>query len=771
DPGGQVEIIAAPGRYAEVEEIGRWISALIDQGAAPESIAVAVHDLGVYGPLVEDVFRRFRLPLFFRRGEPLAIQAPVRAVQSLLGLAGSEWDRDLVLDLMASPYLDLGISLPWTKAAELSARAGVTDERAGGGWTGNLSRLAQTSPQDRPDIEVLLEGVKRLKKILRPLDRPRTWTGMVQTTFGILNQLKLEEKIRESPRPFLHRDAPAWEALKGCLEELAAAAREAGLEHERLEPENLRQGLGLALTDRNIGARGGAAGGIMVLSVYDLHGLNFDHLFLAGLNEGEFPRPQSEGMLLDDDLRRSINKKAGQRVLTTSAADYRQEELLFHQALSAASQRLVLSYSRMDEEGRVRLPSALLDQVLRLWPEGGLEVIELSPQVTPPLDQALTREELAGGLARHILSLEAKPESALAREVLAGLLERPLEKARWERLVRLAGIEPIGGLGLDDKSGGQIAPALLESWLAGLNSYQGSPLISPSFIEDYAQCPFAFWARRILGLEEPKEAEDEVSGLDAGSIMHRILYLFLTSCRDKGFLPLKGEPKEGRLLGLVSEEVWTEAEKTRPLGRRPLWRARRGAMSRNLKRWLEQEQTKGDEYLPTHFEWRFGPDQGAGPLEVPLISGGRLFFQGQVDRIDLSPSACLVIDYKNTNNEPKYKKLLREEELGRTSFQAPLYQAAVSRAMDRPSQATWALLRSLKPFKLKTPSTDSDFFTLDAAKRLDMSRNDSSNFFNRLEDTWLNMTKGDFSPNPETGPCDFCSLRTSCRVFRESESS
>ena len=91
-----------------------------------------------------------------------------------------------------------------------------------------------------------------------------------------------------------------------------------------------------------------------------------------------------------------------------------------------------------------------------------------------------------------------------------------------------------------------------------------------------------------------KEAEDEVSGLDEGSIMHRILYLFLTRCRDKGFLPLKGGPKEDRLLGLVSEEVWAEAEKTRPLGRRPLWRARRGAMSRNLKRWLEQEQTKGD---------------------------------------------------------------------------------------------------------------------------------------------------------------------------------
>ncbi|MBF0530437.1 MAG: hypothetical protein HQK55_14440, partial [Deltaproteobacteria bacterium] len=132
-PPDHIQVIAAPGRYAEADHIGRLIHSLLKEGIPSERIGVCVHDLGLYGQLFDDVFRRLGLPLFFRRGAPLLIQAPVRALMALFRLADSHWERDLVLDLLASPYLDLGFGLSWTRAAELSSPAGITDDLAGGG--------------------------------------------------------------------------------------------------------------------------------------------------------------------------------------------------------------------------------------------------------------------------------------------------------------------------------------------------------------------------------------------------------------------------------------------------------------------------------------------------------------------------------------------------------------------------------------------------------------------------------------------------------------
>jgi len=767
-PGRAVEILAAPGRYAEVEEIGRRIWVLLEQGVSPEEIGIGVSDLGVFGPLFEDVFRRFKLPLVFRRGAPLIIQAPVRALLALLRLADSHWNRELALDVLASPYLQTGLEIPWSRAAELSALAGVTDDRAGGGWTENLKKLAAHGPQkDGADIENLLQTIDRLKELLRPWRRPQTWPDFLETSARILDVLQFEQGLQVDFDPVLHRDVLAWAALRECLNDLLGAAEEAGRIKELFTSEDLARHLRLAMEDRNVGesgtAKGRGNGGIMVLNFYDLHGLLFDHLFLAGLNEGEFPRPRSEARWPDDDQRRLINEKAGFRLLNTSAWEYTQEELIFYFALAAAGQNLTLSYSRADERGRIRLPSAVVDEVLRLWPPGVLPVQDLPFQILPPLSQALTREELIAGLSRNLLTEVQGSEKELAREILAGFLERPEEEAAWKSAVRRVAMERSRELGRPGPFSGQVEPGVLEPWLTQVKRYQDAPLVSPTFFESYGQCPFSFWAGEVLGLETLEEPEDEIKLRDEGSILHEILCRFLTRCRDEKRFPLKGLPEETRLLLTVAGQVWAEAEQARALGRRPLWRLRRRALERTLLKWLELEQKTTGEFRPAFFEWRFGPENKTPPLKIPLLSGGKLYIKGRVDRIDLAENQGLLIDYKNSRDKYKYLKLLNEEELGLTSFQMPLYQAAADQAWKRPFQAAFILLRPPEMTR-KSPATNSDLFTQDLDKRRTMAEQAQANFFNRLEATWLRLLGGDFSPRPQAGPCDFCAFFTVCRA-------
>ncbi|MBW2051808.1 MAG: exodeoxyribonuclease V subunit gamma [Deltaproteobacteria bacterium] len=764
NPAGQVDVLAAPGRYAEIEFIGRRVSYLLDQGCAPESIAVAFRDLGIYDQLIEDVFRRFDLPLYFRRGAPLAIQAPVRALLALLRLARSYWERDLVLDILASPYLNLDLGITWSRIEEVSLKAGITDDRGSGGWNKNLERLSRISASDRADIQTLQKGLVRLKKLLEPFKKSLTWAEFKQETRRILTQLRVRDMIQEKTSDFLDRDAPSWEGLWTCLDDLERAAEETGLSQMKHSPEELQNGVLRALEGQNVGQRASGESGVMVLNAYDLQGLSFDYLFLGGLNEGEFPRPLIENSVLTDDERRGLNKAAQRTVLKTSTSDYRRQELLFYESLITAKRYLCLSYSRMDESGRVRLPSALLDDLLRLWKTGGINVEEPAPQVLPPLDDALSTEELINGLAYMILGKgeAASSEPDLPRELLKGLLEQPQHKKRWESLVHRAKIEQNRESHLQSSYNAVISPGALQPWLRSLKEFDGYPVLSPTFMEDYGRCPFNFWAQRVLKIELPEEARDEVSPRDEGSVFHHIIFTFYSRCQKENRLPLTGASEEEKILLDAIGQVLDEAESKFLIGRRPLWEIKREAIIRLLKRWLTIEQQRSEEFIPSYFEWTFGPDKTADPLSVPLLSGGRLFFMGRADQIDISPDQCRVIDYKVSGRKYRYTPLLRAAALGRSSFQAPVYQLAAAQAFNKPAQSTYYLLRSLDRLKFTLP-TDSDVFSADITKRQQMKDDQRENFFNQLEETWTRMVSGDFQAVSETGDCEYCPFRLGCR--------
>ncbi|MFH1138086.1 MAG: PD-(D/E)XK nuclease family protein [Pseudomonadota bacterium] len=764
DEGGTgLEIVAAAGRYAEVEEIGRRVNGLIETGVAPEAIALAVRDLGRYGPLVEDVFRRFRLPLFFRRGAPLAIQVPVRALNALLNLAASHWNRELVLDLLASPYLDLGFEISRARIVELSALAGVTDERAGGGWEANLQRLAQARPADRADVEKILAGLKRLKDRVAPSAQPRTWSEFAEKAVEMLEQFGFSRLLR-ADLEFIHRDAPAWSMLRETLADLARAAAEAGREQELHPPEYFSKKLITALEERNVGPSLGGAGGIMVVAVHDLHGLFFDYLFLAGLNEGEFPRPGRENIIMGDAQVAELNRRAGRRVLATTAAETRQEELVFFHALASAGQGLVLSFARMDSQGRVRLPSSVLDEVTRLWPEGELAVYSPPPGVIPSLDQALTREELFGGLTSTLFQ---GSDPTPAREILSVLFEnRPDLPPEWESLLGRIVLEKKRLSGAADLLSGKISPRFITSWLAGLPRHQGAPLLSPTFLEEFGRCPFLFWAARVIGLEPPGEAGDEVDPRDEGRLLHDILKDFLRERRDQGLPSLQGTRDEAEHLGRVEKKVLDRAEGRLPLGRRPLWEARRKNIGRILEQWLRREPSFAGAYRPSFFEWDFKPGGTAPPLEIELAAGGKIFIQGRLDRIDLAPDGARVIDYKLSSNAAQYGRLLKPDQLGVVSFQAPTYLAVAAREFKRPVEAVFLLLKDFSTSWKKTCAPeDASLLATDPGLRRELAAQGRLNFFNRVEETWTRLVSGLFFPAPETGPCEYCTFRTTCRSF------
>src|SRR5204863_323576 len=104
-PDGSIRVVVAPSRYREVEAAGRAIRARLERGAPPERIALLARDLAVYGDLIEDVCRRYRIPVYFRKGRPLLANGLVKACLDVVRCVVEGFPRARLEALLDSDYL------------------------------------------------------------------------------------------------------------------------------------------------------------------------------------------------------------------------------------------------------------------------------------------------------------------------------------------------------------------------------------------------------------------------------------------------------------------------------------------------------------------------------------------------------------------------------------------------------------------------------------------------------------------------------------------
>ncbi|MDH3346205.1 MAG: hypothetical protein OEL75_03375, partial [Kiritimatiellaceae bacterium] len=110
DSKDRVTFFISSNPYGEIEDTARRIAADIEQGIAPDDIALILRDLSPVTDIIPNVFQRFGIPYYFRRGTPAAACPPVKALLALLAFPQTR-SRDRLCDLLQQP----GIQWPNVK--------------------------------------------------------------------------------------------------------------------------------------------------------------------------------------------------------------------------------------------------------------------------------------------------------------------------------------------------------------------------------------------------------------------------------------------------------------------------------------------------------------------------------------------------------------------------------------------------------------------------------------------------------------------------------
>ena len=200
-------------------------------------------------------------------------------------------------------------------------------------------------------------------------------------------------------------------------------------------------------------------------------------------------------------------------------------------------------------------------------------------------------------------------------------------------------------------------------------------------LETYAKCPFQYFANKVLQFSvEEDETEDELSGLEKGSLLHDVLFEFYNNRRNE----------KRPLIGQCDEEAFRDAEtqlnellnhkakeqrndrKEKLIGENNLfWETDIDKLKVALHKWLTAECANGLDTTPRYFEVNFGQSGEPADSELGCDKPIRIcdvYMKGKIDRIDIGINSFNIIDYKTGSSTVRMPEILS----GR-SLQLPVY--------------------------------------------------------------------------------------------------
>jgi len=726
-------------------------------------VAVLFRDLQSYGPMMEDVCRRFDIPVSFRRGAPLHTAPLARACLLPFAVVRSRFNREDILSICNSSYFaPPGASVSPDIVEELLLAARYMDETLGTVEEVLARRIdfLRKAGKNPSREERLRHFLLPLLTDLRRFQGNKSIGEFIGLLEWFIDKYQLyRQGIAASDLRALKRDASAVSLFRQVLRDLESDLRSLGMADCRLSPaafaELLKEGMdGMFLAGEH-------SAGVAIMNFHDARGLFFDHLFIGGLNEGVTPRRHDGHPLFRDNAKLLWQKAAGIKPFRTAAEKNLEEPLLFYLAVGCASRSLTFSYSYIDNRGNALLHSPFLDDILSIIsiPETRTSVSSISPE----LPFSLEREELLNTLAAHgDFSLAGQRDAAPVLESLGRIAANAGIERQREAFFAAEGAALRTAL--SSPYTGSLKRVDIVAELSAFFTAPPGNCFAPTTLEEYGCCPFRYFLQRLVGVSSLEKPDLELEAKDEGSLVHELLHAFFQRLADEERLPLRNVQEARALLRETAEALFALWEKERHTGEPLLWEIGKERLLSLLERLVEIEGEDSSGFVPRLFEHPFID------LEVTDPDGSQIRLKGKIDRVDTASDGRLrVVDYKMAGDRQKYRELLKIENLGIISFQMPVYLLAAARELERETgirsdsfSALFWLLRRLDPLTVDfTPAKCGDcpgFFAIDPEERRELG---NKNFLNRLCATVHSMKGGEFQISPKD--CEFCRFRSVCR--------
>lgn len=643
----EIRMFEALSPREEVHQTALYIRKLIrEEGLTYRDIAVVIGDLEGYASYVETEFGQLEIPCFLDRTRGIVLNPMIEYIKSALQLYIRDFSYDTVFHFLRSGMADISreeIDELENYVIRTGARGYRTYSRL---FTRKTEEMQQGSGQE--DTERAEETMERLNRIRQQFAdtveilhmAPRAKAGeYVDHLYDFLEQNQVQQKLLNYQQRFEQEGdlakareyAQIYRLVMDLLDQIYELLGE-----EEISLQEFADILEAGFGEITVGTIPQNVDRIVVGDMERTRLKQVKVLFFLGVNDGNIPKNASKGGIISD-MDREFLIESGTEMAPSPRQQMYIQRLYLYLNMTKPSERLYLSYAKVNSDGKGIRPSYLIDTVRKLFPLLAVEY----PQNRSRLEQIEGRQEGARYLAEEL------------REYADGTL-REEERQDFYLMYRAYEADPEGR----DRLTAAAFRRYKESGLSRIvaRALYGRQLEnSVSRLETYAACACRHFLQYGLSLQEREEFGFEVS--DMGNVYHAVLENFAGKLAESG-----------RTWWDFDENFATQAIKeavegyAATYGETVLYSSARNEyaitrMSRILTRTVLtlQQHLKQGSFQPDDYELSFRFAEDLDSIHVDLSEEEKMHLQGRIDRIDVSEDAehvyVKVIDYKSGNKK------------------------------------------------------------------------------------------------------------------------
>ncbi len=628
-PDGSLSVVEGRDPFEAAEYVAADILRRVRAGARFCDFAILAADATVYAGILDAALEKSGIPVFMSNKVDVSSFEIVKLIFSAYAILQNDWRQNDILSYLKCHFSGLSradIDRFETYVTRWQIRGKrYTDPRDFEMHPGGYSDRAM-----RPHEEEYLATVNTVKhRLVEQLNGIAPSAGKsvtvrthAETLIRFLEGLDAERILLADAKTARAEgragDAACLERLYGILCDSLTRLVEA-LGDLTMPSQSFLDLLRLLFSEVNIGRIPSSADEVTVGSASELRADGVRHIYLFGVNEGEFPATVTAGGLFSEE-ERAILEELGLPFHPDLYRRASRELYVFARAFSAASESVTCVYTLAGASLDAGMPARVISRILEI---GGIK---------PTLCANLSLQERVQSPAA---ALEAIPTATSEERasICRALYALPDFRARAE-----AASTPL------------IRPTERVSKRAMQDYHRGRLNLTQSRIESYVRCPFAYFCQYVLRLDEDRRARFDYANV--GNFVHAVLENLFRSLADEGKrlsdLPLSDSI--ARLDGIVSAYISSIAHGVdfTPRLLRLIERLKRSTAAVVTSLYEELSQS---EFIPAFFELPISEGKDSPtPLDLTLEDGTRICLYGTVDRVDVYRKGdrvyLRVIDYK-----------------------------------------------------------------------------------------------------------------------------
>ena len=593
-------------------------------------ISVITKDTSKYSGLIKAIFGKHEIPVFIDEKQDLSQNILVKYITAFLDIFSKNWSTDSLFNYIKSGFLELDLEdifilENYCKNLGIKGLKKYTEE-----WKIQIGNYDLVKLN-----ELRVKIVEPLLNFRKSLSNTKTVYDISKSLYTFLIENEIDKKINEKALKLQQIGeidlaniySGSWNILIDILDEIVLV-----LGDKKVSFEKYSEILRIGLNNSSLGKIPATLDEVTVGDVDRSRSSKKKVVFIIGLNDGVFPSNNKNEGFIDDGERNNL-KQYGIELAKTLTEQIYDENFNIYKAFTTAEEKLYLSYSASDSDGKGLRKSILINKIRKIF-KNLTEESEISEKQESIATKNTTFDIMLTNLRRFF---DGEEIDYIWFELYNIYSKDLLYKDKLK--------EAINGFYYSN------IPENLNK--ENLDKLYGDTLkTSISKLETYRKCAFSYYIK--YGLKLSDKTEFKMESLDTGTFMHEVIDEFFKTLNEYSLNIRKIEDEE---IEKILDNIINEKLK---LSKNYIFNstAKYIVLTNRLKKVIKKsikyiiETIRFSDFSIYGNEIEFGDGKEYPPIEINLDNNQKAEIIGKIDRVDIAENEdgkyIRIIDYKSS---------------------------------------------------------------------------------------------------------------------------